>query len=58
MLFSFLVILTPEVAILLVLVCLMMLPPNIYLMSLCFHLLLSLVILKYNYYSDSQLILT
>lgn len=46
MLFSFLVILTPEVAILLVLVCLMMLPPYIYLMSLCFHL----VILKYTYY--------
>jgi hypothetical protein len=55
---SFLVILIPEEAILLVQVCLMMPSPYTDPMSLCFHLLIFLVILKYKYYSDSQLILT
>jgi hypothetical protein len=55
---SFFVLLIPEVAILLVLVCLMTLPPYTNPMSLCLHLLIFLVILKYKDYSDSQLILT
>lgn len=58
MLLSFFVILIHVVAILLALVCLIMLSPYIYPMSLCFHLLIFLAILKYKYYFDSQLVLT
>ena len=58
MLLSFFVILIHVVAILLVLVCLMKLSPYMHPMSLCFHLLIILVILKYKSYLDSHLILT